>query len=149
MARDRGGPALSFQMLLCPMLDDREVTSSSVAYDDDVSWGRSANDFAWRAFLGAAKGTAGVSPYAAAARAADLSGLPPTFVDVGELEVFRDECIDYAQRLLQAGVSTELHVYPGAYHCFDRWVPGAAVSVRARAQRTAVLHRVFAVAEAG
>ncbi|TDD16995.1 alpha/beta hydrolase [Nonomuraea diastatica] len=90
-----------------------------------------------------AVGTGDVSPYAAPARAADLAGLPPAFVDVGELEVFRDECVDYAQRLAQAGVSTEFHLYPGAFHGFDVMVPGATLSRRAAAARVAALKRAL------
>ncbi|WP_449343732.1 alpha/beta hydrolase fold domain-containing protein [Streptosporangium canum] len=92
LARDRGGPSLAFQMLICPMLDDRNTTPSSHEFAEAVVWNRAANLFGWAALLGDDAGTDGVSPYAAPARATDLSGLPPAYIDVGELEVFRDEC---------------------------------------------------------
>lgn len=143
LARDRGGPAIVFQLLVCPMLDDRDSTPSSRAFADAVVWDRSANLFGWTALLGDRVGADDVPPYAAPARATDLSGLPPAFVDVGELELFRDECADYALRLAQAGVSTEFHLYPGAFHGFDIMVPGAALSARAKETRVAALRRAF------
>ncbi|NUR92919.1 MAG: alpha/beta hydrolase, partial [Nonomuraea sp.] len=139
LARDRGGPTLALQLLVCPMLDDRNITPSSIEFTDAVVWNRAANLTGWTALLGEARGGDDVSPYAAPARATDLSGLPPAFVDVGELEVFRDECIDYAQRLAQAGVSVEFHLYPGAFHGFDLMVPGTAIGTRAQAARAASL----------
>ncbi|MEV4568427.1 alpha/beta hydrolase [Nonomuraea sp. NPDC049419] len=145
LARDRGGPDVAFQLLICPMLDDRNVTPSSHAFADAVVWPRSANLYGWKALLGDLAGTGDVSPYAAPARATDLSGLPPAFVDVGELEVFRDECVDYAQRLAQAGVSTEFHLFPGAFHGFDMMLPDAELSRRARAAREAALKRAFGI----
>ncbi|GII88039.1 esterase [Sphaerisporangium siamense] len=144
LARDRGGPQVAFHMLLSPMLDDRNITPSSREFDEAVLWSRAENLFGWTALLGADAGTTAVSPYAAPARAADLSGLPPAYIDVGELEVFRDECIDHAQRLLQAGVSTEFHLFPGAFHGFDAVLPDAAVSRRAVAGRVAALRRALA-----
>jgi acetyl esterase/lipase len=143
LARDRGGPALAFQLLVCPMLDDRNVTPSSREFAEAVVWNRDANLFGWTALLGDAAGSDDVSPYAAPARATDLSGLPPAYIDVGELEVFRDECIDYAQRLVQAGVSTEFHLYPGAFHGFDGMIPEAEISRRAAAERVVALRRAL------
>ena len=143
LARDRGGPALAFQLLVCPMLDDRNVTPSSHEFAEAVVWNRAANLFGWTALLGDAAGTDEVSPYAAPARATDLSGLPPAYIDVGELEVFRDECVDYAQRLVQAGVSTEFHLYPGAFHGFDGMIPDAEISRRAAAERVVALRRAL------
>ncbi|RCG26230.1 alpha/beta hydrolase [Sphaerisporangium album] len=143
LARDRGGPSVSFQFLLSPMLDDRNETPSSREFDEAVMWSRGENIFGWTALLGEAVGTAAVPAYAAPARAADLSGLPPCYIDVGELEVFRDECADYAQRLARAGVSTEFHLFPGAFHGFDALLPDAGVSVRAVAGRVAALRRAL------
>ncbi|MCW2878468.1 MAG: alpha/beta hydrolase [Sphaerisporangium sp.] len=143
LARDRGGPAVAYQMLVCPMLDDRGVTPSSKEFTEAVAWNRDANTFGWTALLGETRGTDAVSPYAAPARATDLSGLPPAYIDVGELEVFRDECADYAQRLAQAGVSTEFHLYPGGFHGFDALVPDAELSRRAVAGRVAGLRRAL------
>ncbi|MEV6899841.1 alpha/beta hydrolase fold domain-containing protein [Amycolatopsis sp. NPDC051372] len=119
LARDRGGPTLLGQLLLYPMLDDRNDTPSSFQMEGLGVWDRTANDIGWTALLGSARGGPDVSPYAAPARAADLSGLPPAFLDVGTAETFRDEVVTYATRLWQAGVQAELHVWPGAYHGFD------------------------------
>ncbi|NBF00500.1 alpha/beta hydrolase fold domain-containing protein, partial [Nonomuraea sp. K271] len=138
-----GGPGVAFQLLVCPMLDDRNTTPSSLEFTEAVGWDRASNLYGWRALLGDAIGTDDVSPYAAPARAADLAGLPPTFVDVGELEVFRDECAGYALRLAQAGVSTEFHLYPGAFHGFDVVVPGTALSRGAVEARVAALERAL------
>ena len=98
MARDRGGPTLSHQILMCPMLDDRGVTPSSQELDNEGVWDRTSNVTGWTALLGDACGGPDVSPYAAPARAQDLTGLPPAFIDVGSVETFRDEDIDYAAR---------------------------------------------------
>jgi acetyl esterase/lipase len=97
------------------MLDDRQVTVSS-QLDDLPIWSRHSNEFGWRSYLGERYGTDDIPPYAAPARATDLSGLPPALINVGGADGFRDEDITYALRLGQAGVATELHVYPGAPH---------------------------------
>ena len=123
LARDRGQLRPCFQLLRYPMIDDRNTTQSSQAVTDLRVWNRSANLTGWGAYLGDAAGTDDVSPYAAAARATDLGGLPPTIVTVGELDLFLDEDIEYAQRLIAAGVSTELHVYRGCIHGSDAMVP--------------------------
>jgi acetyl esterase/lipase len=104
------------------------VTFSSTAYDESTVWDRNDNRSGWTALLGTRVGTDDVSPYAAPARATELAGLPPTFLDVGEVETFRDESIDYARRLLAAGVSTELHVYSGAFHGFDLLAPDSRLA---------------------
>jgi acetyl esterase/lipase len=96
-------------------------------YDDNVT--------GWGALLGSARAGEEVSPYAAPARAADLSRLPDTYIDVGLLDIFRDENIDYARRLMAAGVSTELHVLPGLPHGFDTIAPNAAATQRVMTQR--------------
>jgi acetyl esterase/lipase len=143
LARDRGAPPLCFQLLLEPMLDDRAITDSSTAYEGSIVWDRNDNHFGWTALLGPRLGTEDVSTYAAPARATDLAGLPPAWVDVGEVETFRDECIDYARRLLSAGVSTGLHVYPGAFHGFDLIAGDSAVARLAWTLRWAALARAF------
>ena len=144
LARDRGGPALAHQILMCPMLDDRVATRSSHECDGTGSWARASNIAAWDALLGAARGQPGVPPYAAPARAEDLTGLPPAFIDVGTAEIFRDEDIEYATRLLRAGVPVELHVWPGGVHGFDVHVPQARLSRACREARIAYLRRVLA-----
>ena len=128
IARDRGAPSPAFQALLYPMIDDRNETPSSREVTDVGVWDRATNLLAWRAVLGDRAGTDGVSAYAAPARAGDLGGLPPAFIAVGELDVFRDEDLDYARRLVAAGVPTELHLYAGAYHAFDLFAPDARLS---------------------
>ncbi|MBA2513405.1 MAG: alpha/beta hydrolase [Solirubrobacterales bacterium] len=143
LARDRGTPNLAFQLLICPMLDDRNITPSSHEITDVGVWDRDMNISGWTALLGDKRGTDEVSPYAAPARASDLTGLPPTFIDVGSLEVFRDEDVDYALRLMRASVPTELHVYPGAYHGWDGFAPTATISQAAVAARTGALRRAL------
>ncbi len=143
LARDRGGPALAGQMLLCPMIDDRNDTPSAVQMAGRGVWDRTANDTGWTALLGADRGGPDVSPYAAPARATDLSGLPPAFIDVGSAETFRDEDVAYASRIWQAGGRAELHVWPGGFHGFDLLAPQAAVSQEARAARVRWLKRLL------
>jgi acetyl esterase/lipase len=114
LARDRGELDVAFQLLECPMLDDRQTTSSS-RRDGLPVWSREANEVGWKAYLGERYG-GDVPAYAAPARATDLSNLPPAMVIVGTADGFRDEDVDYALRLNQAGVPTELHVLAGAPH---------------------------------
>lgn len=130
LARDRGEVPVTYQLLIYPMLDDRQVTASS-QWPDPI-WPPSANTYGWTAYLGAAaKGGPDVPPYAAPARATDLAGLPPTLIAVGAIDGFSDEDIEYAVRLRQAGVPVDLHVYAGAPHGFDGLAPGSAVAQRA------------------
>jgi acetyl esterase/lipase len=119
MARDRGGPGLCFQLLEIPELDDRLDTPSMAAYVDTPMWNRPAAELSWKYYLGGSAtdlSTVDKPEYAAPARAVDLSGLPPAYVSVSEFDPLRDEGLAYAQRLLQAGVSVELHCYPGTFH---------------------------------
>ena len=115
LARDRAEVPVAFQLLECPMIDDRQTTSSS-RLDGLPIWSRESNEFGWRSYLGELYGRDDVPPYAAAARADDLVGLPPALVIVGGADGFRDEDIHYALRLNQSGVPTELHVLSGAPH---------------------------------
>jgi len=142
LARDRGEVPLSFQWLVYPMLDDRDETPSVHEITDPSVWNRSSNQRAWAAYLGDLAG-GDVPLYAAPARATveDLRGLPPAYVDVGECDAFRDEDIAYAQRLLQAGVPTELHVTPGAFHASEMYGPDADSSRRIERARTEALRR--------
>ena len=139
MARDRGGPDVAFQLLVYPMLVDRDATPSAEEFGGILSWSREHNESGWKAYLGDRFGTDAVDHYAAPARATDLSGLPPALIQVGELETFRHEDIDFAARLLRAGVPTQLHVYPGAYHACDVGAPQARVSVRMAEERMEAL----------
>jgi acetyl esterase/lipase len=141
--RDRGEFSACHQLLAYPMLDDRQTTDSSRRVTDHEVWDRASNEIAWRAYLGEAYGGDDVSPYAAPARAEDLTGLPPTTILVGGLDLFLDEDVEYARRLIDAGVRTELHVYPAAHHAFDRQAPRAAVSIRFANEREAALSRAF------
>jgi acetyl esterase/lipase len=144
LARDRGEYALRFQHLIYPMLDDRTGTRADPnPVAGEFLWHAANNRFAWKALLGRAPGGADVSPYAAPARAVNLAGLPRTFIATGALDLFVDEDIDYAHRLMRAGVMTELHVYPGAYHGFDVFAADAAVSRRARRDRVEALRRTL------
>ena len=144
LARDRGGPRLRGQLLLCPMLDDRNDTPSSHQMAGLGVWDRGANEVGWTALLGDARGGPDVSPYAAPARATDLSGLPPAFIDVGSAETFRDEDVAYATRIWQAGGDAELHVWPGGFHGFTGMVPDAALSQAAMAAQLTWLRRLLA-----
>ena len=144
LARDRGGPQLKGQMLLCPMLDDRNDTPSSLQMAGLGLWDRGANEVGWTALLGDARGGPDVSEYAAPARATDLSGLPPAFIDVGSAETFRDEDVAYATRIWQAGGDAELHVWPGGFHGFTGMVPDAALSKAAAAAQLTWLRRLLA-----
>ncbi|MFG3009406.1 alpha/beta hydrolase [Streptomyces cinerochromogenes] len=144
LARDRRGPRPLGQLLMGPMLDDRNDTVSSRQMAGRGLWDRTANETAWTALLGDRRGGPRVSPYAAPARAADLSGLPPAFLDVGSAETFRDEVVGYASRIWQAGGVAELHVWPGGCHGFDALAPDAALSRTARATRVGWLRRLLA-----
>ncbi|WP_330434061.1 alpha/beta hydrolase [Streptomyces sp. NBC_00825] len=143
LARDRGTPRLAFQMLPYPMLDDRNITPSSQEITDIGIWDRAANLQGWQALLGERAGTGRVDPYAAPARADDLSGLPPAYLDVGELDLFRDENIAYANRLMQAGVPVELHVYPGGIHAGELLARDAELSTRINGYRVDALDRAL------
>jgi acetyl esterase/lipase len=144
LARDRGGPPLAAQLLICPMIDDRAVTGSSTELDGEGIWDRTSNATGWTALLGDEAGGPNVSPYAAPARAESLADLPPAFIDAGSVETFRDEAVEYATRLWQAGGQAELHIWAGGFHGFDSMVPGAALSRAARAARENWLRRLFA-----
>ncbi len=132
LARDRGEYALAFQHLIYPMLDDRTCVSTDPSPTaGEFLWPHHNNSFGWSALLGHAPGAADVSPYAAPARGTDLAGLPATFIATGALDLFLEEDLGYAQRLMRAGVAVELHVYPGGFHGFD-FDPVAPVAVQAR-----------------
>ena len=139
MVRDKGGPEIKFQMPIYPMLDDRHETPSSHEIVDIGVWDRDASIEAWKYYLGGRDADA----YAAPSRATSLEGLPPTYIDVGELDLFRDENILFAQRLLQASVATEFHLYPGAYHASENFAPEADLSKAIWSNRIKALKKVF------
>lgn len=140
LARDRGEIAISYQLLIYPMIDDRNTTVSSQINRAPV-WPRPANLLGWRAYLGREPGGDDVPAYAAPARAEDLSGLPPAWIGVGTLDVFRDEDIIYGLRLLEAGVPVELHTYAGAPHGFEGITPDADVARRCQRDIEEALRR--------
>jgi acetyl esterase/lipase len=137
-ARDHGGPALCFQFLGIPELDDRLETASMRAFTDTPLWNRPNAELSWRYYLG--EHSSEVSPYAAPARATDLTGLPPAYVSTMEFDPLRDEGIIYALGMLEAGVQVELHTFPGTFHG-SSIVPTAAVSQRVAAEQIVALRR--------
>lgn len=143
LSRDRGGPAIAGQLLNCPMLDDRNETVSARQYDGIGAWDRNNNDTAWDAIVGAERFTDAVSPYAAPARATDLSGLSPAYIEVGAAETFRDEAVAYATRIWATGGQAELHVWGGGYHGFSGFSPDAIVSQAANAARDSWVRRIL------
>jgi acetyl esterase/lipase len=193
LARDRKGPSIAGQLLLCPMVDDTNTTVSSHQYAGIGTWTREMNLVAWNALLGETAGaetadretagaeiagretadaeTAGretadaetadaetgdgeaaagrttdgkhISPYAAPARAEDLSGLPPAFIEAGSAELFRDEDVAYASRIWAAGGQAELHVWSGGFHGFDVFAPDSALTADALATRESWFRRIL------
>jgi acetyl esterase/lipase len=133
LARDRG-VALARQILAYPMLDDRTQTPDPgrAAY---LTWTYDNNYTAWSAVLGDQLGAGDVSPVAAPARLTDYAGLAPAYIDAGDLDIFRDEAIAYAQNLARAGVPIELHVHPGVPHGWERFAPDSSSAKRAMADR--------------
>lgn len=140
LARDRGFPDLRYVMSIYPMLDPRNETASAHEVTEVGAWDRDGNAEAWSWFL------AGREPdgYAAPLLADDLRGLPPTFVDVGTMDLFRDEDLEFVRRLAAAGVPTEFHLYPGAYHASETFAPEAPLSQRIWATRIDALRRALA-----
>lgn len=146
LARDRGGPKLVFQMPLYPMIDDRNNTPSSHEITDARVWNGANNRAAWAMYLGGGKSgehldSEETSYYAAASRAKDLTGLPPAYTCVGQLDPFRDETLQYVARLAQAGVDVEFHLYPGGYHAYEHVAPDAGISRRTKEEYVAALKR--------
>ncbi|KAI0437071.1 Alpha/Beta hydrolase protein [Xylaria telfairii] len=134
MSRDRKGPNVAAQLLVCPMLDDRFMTLSSRQFENGrgfyTAWGR----YAWNCVLGEDTERGDVSYYLAPGRAQDLSDLPPAYIDAGSGEPFRDEDIAYATKLWECGVQADLHIWGGGCHGFDLFFPTelGAQAVRAR-----------------
>lgn len=144
LARDRGEVPLLMQLLTYPMLDNR--VGATVAAADccgEFVWTQKLNQFAWSALLGEDHPGRELPPYAAPGRRGDLAGLPPTFIAVGAIDLFAEEDIDFARRLLRAGVPMELHVFPGAFHGFDS-VPGTWATNTYLDLCVAALRRAFA-----
>jgi len=143
LARDRGEVKVPYQLLIYPMIDDRDISPSTEAFADAPVWSRQYNRNGWRAYVGSSAGGPDTSPYAAASRTTDLTDLPPAYIAVGSHEVFLDEDVEYALRLARAGIPVELHVYPRAFHGWDVLMPTAAISQRATADRNQALKRAL------
>lgn len=146
LVRDRGLCDLLGQVLIYPMIDDTNIAPPSDKDADTLVWTRAYNKFGWQSYLGDLYGTDAVPIYAAAARADDLSGLPPTYMPVGDLDLFLDENIVYARKLTQAGVPTHFHIVPGAYHGFNGFAAGAPVSQAINAETFAFVGKLLAEA---
>lgn len=140
LARDCG-VKLARQILIYPMLDDRNQTPDP-HIAPFATWTYDGNFTGWSALLGDDLGQNHVSPVAAPARLREFGGLPPTYIEVGELDIFRDEDVAYAQALAKAGISVELHVHPGAPHGFDRHAPGSQLARRAMQDRLRVIKSI-------
>ena len=138
MLRDRQGPSLRYLLPIYPMIDDRHETTSSNEVVDIGIWDRAGSIEAWNWYLGGAE----ADSYAAPARAENLSKLPPTYIDVGDLDLFRDENITIVQRLSAAGVSVEFHLWPGAYHASELFAPNAALSRKIWSTRYTAIRRM-------
>jgi acetyl esterase/lipase len=143
LARDRAEIKPFFQLLVYPMINDCNIAPASETLPDALFWTRESNLIGWRAYLGCEPGREGISYYASAYRATDLEGLPPTYITLGDLDLFAQEGIEYSRRLIAAGVSTELHVYPGGCHAFDMMVPEADISKRFTADLYGALKRAL------
>jgi acetyl esterase/lipase len=128
LAHDRAEIRPVFQLLVYPMLDDRTTTRTDLDTRNMRLWTPKSNQYGWSSYLGDAVAGPDVSPYAAAARREDLTGLPPAWIGVGTLDLFHDEDVEYARRLSDSGVPCELHIVPGAFHGFDTVFHKADVS---------------------
>ncbi len=147
LARDRRGPVMAGQLLLCPMIDNTNTTVASRQYDGIGTWQRDMNLLAWSCVLGEELAFSTEAPaYAAPSRATDVSGLPPAYIEVGEAETFRDEDTEYALRIWATGGQAELHVWGGGAHGFDMYMPDAEITRAALAARASWLRRIWRTA---
>ncbi|MEV8264074.1 alpha/beta hydrolase [Microbacterium sp. NPDC077057] len=147
LARDRRGPVMAGQLLLCPMIDNTNTTVASRQYDGIGTWQRDMNLLAWSCVLGEELAFSTEAPaYAAPSRATDVSGLPPAYIEVGEAEMFRDEDTEYALRIWETGGQAELHVWGGGAHGFDMYMPEAEITRAALAARASWLRRIWRTA---
>ncbi|MEM7342159.1 MAG: alpha/beta hydrolase [Actinomycetota bacterium] len=122
------GVAIRGQLLACPMLDDRTATRTDIEPKEHMVWSNASNSYGWSSYLGAAPGSASVGDYAVPARREDLSGLPPAWIGVGDIDLFHDENVAYAERLRAAGVACELLIGEGGPHGYQGLVPEAEIS---------------------
>ncbi len=144
LAHDRGGPPICFQLLQYPMLDDRTPRTEG---HDALVWSATSNRYSWSAYLGHPAGRLEPPPYAAAARRTDLTGLPSAWIGIGDIDLFHDEAVDYAQRLGDSGVEVELHVEPGMYHAAELFAPDAASMQQFRERMVTALGAAVGLAE--
>ena len=145
MARDRGGPALAGQVLIYPMLDYRTGGPEdrwANAHTGEFIWTRDKNRFGWESLRGGYEPSDERKGWFSPSLAEDLAGVAPAYISTGALDLFLDEDLDYARRLIDAGVSTELHVYPGAIHAFEM-VPGTVLQAQAQVDLKRGLERLF------
>lgn len=147
LARDRGGPEILGQLLMYPLLDDRDSTASTLQFEDGVPWIRQENRTAWSALLGNRAGTDDVSIYAAPARATDLTNLPAAYIECGSCDIFRDESVAYATAIWAAGGDAELHIWPGGYHGYEKYAPQALLTQHTLIARDNWVARMLAPAE--
>lgn len=143
LARDRKEIKTIFQLLVYPMINDCNIAPASNDLPNTLFWTRENNILGWRSYLGCEPGGKEIACYAAAFRATNLEGLPPAYITVGAIDLFAQEDIEYAQKLIEAGVPTELHVYPGGCHAFDMLVPNADISKRFTADIYRALKRTL------
>jgi acetyl esterase/lipase len=143
LARDRAEVNVCYQLLIYPMLDDTNVEQAGPDVPDAPLWTRANNLIGWRSYLGQAPGSEGISKYAAPFREEDVSGLPRTYIGVGTPDLFRDEDIAYAQRLMRAGVPTELHVYADGFHAFDGFAAESDAAQRFNAEYMRLVTRAL------
>ena len=142
-ALDKGEIEICFQLLIYPMLDDRTAVREDInPYVGEYLWNHKSNAFGWTCLLGQEPGLDAVPPYSVPARRENLAGLPPAYIYVGSLDLFLQEDVEYAMRLLAAGVSTELHVFPGAFHGFEG-IPDSSVAQRAERESRHALLKAF------
>ena len=144
MARDRRGPELAGQVIMYGMLDEHNDSISAQQIDGLGIWDRTSNNTGWDFYLGDRRGTENITSYESASREQNLAGLPPTYIEVGSAEVFRDEDVAFAQSIWAAGGEAELHVWPGGYHLFELLAPSAQLSLAARRARGEWVRRLLA-----
>ena len=149
LAHDRAEVRPGFQLLIYPMLDDRTTTRTELNNLNVRMWTPKSNRYGWSSYLGDAVGGPDVSPYAAAARREDLTGLAPAWIGVGTLDLFHDEDVEYARRLGDSGVPCELHLVPGAFHGFDAVFPKAGISQQFWCQQARALAGALSIAVPG
>lgn len=141
LALDRSEVRPAFQLLVYPMLDDRTILRTDIDDSSAILWSQKSNQFGWESYLGQKCGGDGVPAYAAPGRRADLSGLPPAWIGVGSLDIFHDEDVHYAHRLMECGIECELQVIPGAFHGFDAINPRLPIVQDFRQSQIAALKK--------